>query len=99
MGGSAKEISIGDGESNRESNETATNNIRNKETTTQSNSSYGNELVDEGNQVPLIHEDATSAQEIDKVNRNNSARSIDNEEKEEDNGNSNNKILITTQKI
>ena len=31
MGGSAKEISIGDGESNRESNETATNNIRNKE--------------------------------------------------------------------
>ena len=76
MGSSTREISIGDGESNRESNETATNNIRNKETTTQSNNLYGNDLVDEGNQVPLIHEDATSAQEIDKVNRNNSARSI-----------------------
>ena len=37
---------------------------------------YGDELVEEGNKVPSNHDDSTSAQEIDKINRNNSARSI-----------------------
>jgi len=70
MGSSTREISIEDGESNRESSETVSENIRKRETITQSNNSYGNELVEKGNQVPSIHEDATSAQEIDKVNQN-----------------------------